>query len=71
MNNTFTPAIAANIHALADILRQAYDRAEEASMVLATSEAHRNQAIGTIAGLDELLAAAQALHGAAVTLHRQ
>lgn len=69
MNDTFHFAIAANIQALATVLRQAAERAEEASSAI--GDFRRNEAIGTIAGLDELLAAAQALHGAAVTLHRQ
>lgn len=71
MNHTYTPAITANIQALAAVLRQACDRAEEATQVIGEGSNNRNQAIGTISGLDELIAAAQALYGAAVTLHRQ
>jgi hypothetical protein len=69
MNDAFTPAIAANIQALASLLQQAAERGEEAAAAIAAGE--RNQAIGTIVGLDELLAAAGALHGAALALHRQ
>lgn len=69
MNTAFTPAIAANISALAELLEQAEIRAREASHAIA--HGRRNEAIGTICGLDELLSAAQALHGAALALHRQ
>lgn len=69
MNHAFTPAIAANIQALAVLLRQAADRATEAAQAIEAGE--RNQAIGTILGLEEMIAAAGALHGAAIALHRQ
>jgi hypothetical protein len=68
MNHQHTATIAANIHTLAALLRQAAERAEEASAAAGAGE--RNQAIGAIMGLEELLDGAQALHGAALTLHR-
>lgn len=68
MNQAFTPAIAANIQALAELLKQAAERASEAATAIEAGE--RNQAI-TILGLDEMIAAAGALHGAAIALHRQ
>ena len=69
MNTAFTPAIAANISALAELLEQAEIRAREASNAI--RHGRRNEAIGGIQGLDELLAAAQSLQGAAIALHRQ
>lgn len=69
MNDAFTPAIAANIRAMAELLTLAADRAAEA--VEAAEAGRRNEAIGAISDLNDTIAAALALHGAAVTLHRQ
>ena len=62
-------AIAANLEALAALLKQASDDATEA--VIAIQAHQRNLAIGTVLDLDRLLADATALHGAAVALHRR
>jgi len=69
MNTAFTGAIAANITALSEVLYEAGQRATEASNAIRLGK--RNEAIGGIMGLDEILATAQALHGAAIALHRQ
>lgn len=69
LNATYTPAITANITALAQLLTRAAEVANEAAQAAEAGE--RNNAIGTIAQLDDLIAAAGALHGAALTLHRQ
>ena len=69
MNRDITEkAIAANLGALAEMLRKACADAEEAMGYIA--EGNRNAAIGTIVDLGRLLADATALHGAAMALHR-
>jgi hypothetical protein len=62
-------AIKANLAALADLLGRAANDAREALSHAEKSE--RNSAIGTIVDLDQLLADAVALHGAAMALHRR
>ena len=62
-------AITANIEALAEILREMAEQACEAAGHM--KDGHRNAAIGTIIDLGERLAAASALHGAALALHRR
>lgn len=71
-------AIEANLAALAETLRAAADRAAEAAQAARGFEPasrpanapNMNQAIGTVVGLETELAAAQALLGAALALHR-
>ncbi len=62
-------AIAANIEALGDLLREAAERTAEAGAYMKTGQ--RNAAIGTIVDLGAMLVAASALHGAALALHRR
>ena len=62
-------AIQANVEALAELLKQAAQDASEALKYLHANQ--RNTAIGTILDLDQLLADATALHGAAIALHRR
>ncbi len=66
---TFTPAISANLTALAELLQQAATRSAEAAEAIQAGR--RNEAMGGVSGFDELLAAASALYGAALALHRQ
>ncbi len=61
-------AIAANIDALAALLRDMTTRMDEATGYVRNGQ--RNAAIGTIIDLDRMLADAAALHGAALALHR-
>ena len=61
-------AIAANIDALAALLRDITSRMDEATGYV--RDGQRNAAIGTIIDLDRMLADAVALHGAALALHR-
>lgn len=61
-------AIAANIDALAALLRDMTTRMDEATGYV--RDGQRNAAIGTIIDLDRMLADATALHGAALALHR-
>lgn len=61
-------AIAANIDALAALLRDMTTRMDEATGYV--RDGQRNAAIGTIIDLDRMLADAAALHGAARALHR-
>ncbi|WP_096701480.1 hypothetical protein [Magnetospirillum sp. 15-1] len=61
-------AIAANIDALAALLRDMTTRMDEA--VGYVRDGQRKAAIGTIIDLDRMLADAVALHGAALALHR-
>ncbi|WP_096701517.1 hypothetical protein [Magnetospirillum sp. 15-1] len=61
-------AIAANIDALAALLRDMATRMDEATGYV--RDGQRNAAIGTIIDLDRMLADAVALHGAALALHR-
>lgn len=63
-----TAAIAANLDALAAMLRDAAALATEAKQAM--DDGQRNQAIGTILPVGELLPAAGALLGAAMALHR-
>ncbi len=69
MSKQFSPAIAANIEALTELLWTAAERSREANDAMKSGQ--RNQAIGGLCGLEDILAAAQSLHGAALTLHRQ
>lgn len=62
-------AIKANLAALADLLGRAANDAREALSHAEKNE--RNTAIGTIVDLDQFLADAVALHGAAIALHRR
>lgn len=65
----FGEAIKANLSALAELLGRAANDAGEAVGYAEANE--RNKAIGTIVGLDRVLADAVALHGAAIALHRR
>ncbi len=67
--DTVDAAIAANIKAMGDLLREMAVRAAEAATYMA--EGQRNAAIGTVIDLGDMLAAATALHGAALALHRR
>ena len=69
MNKAYTPAIKANIEALARLLENAASQAKEAAEAIEYGE--RNLAIGCIIDLEHILPAAQALYGAAIALHRQ
>lgn len=62
-------AIAADIEALADLLREMTARVEEARGYTKTGQ--RNAAIGTVLDLGPMLADATALHGAVLALHRR
>jgi len=62
-------AIKANLGALADLRERAASDARAAFRLVEANE--RNAAIGTIVGLDRLLADAVALRGAALALHRR
>ena len=69
MNNDITKkAIAANIEALADILKSAYETAAHADTAMRMGE--QNQAIGTMLDLDRQIEDALALHRASIALHR-
>lgn len=68
MSQDASPAIAANIAALSEMLKAAAARADEAAQAIATGK--RNEAIGWIADLDGEIGLARALHGAALGLHR-
>ena len=68
MNQAMTPAIAANLTALKQMLAVALQRTEEAEGYMNANEV--NAAIGTVCDLDRLLADARSLHGAALALHR-
>lgn len=63
-----TAAIAANLDALTAMLQDAAALAAEAKQAM--DDGQRNQAIGTILPVEELLPAAGALLGAAMALHR-
>lgn len=65
----YGPAIAANLDALARLLKEASALAEEAAQAAAAGQ--RNTAIGTALQLEAMLPAAGALHAAALALHRQ
>lgn len=69
MTDTQNNAIAANINALAETLETIAANGREAAAAIANRD--RNQAIGWIVGLDELLTTAKSLQGAAIALHRQ
>jgi hypothetical protein len=61
-------ALAANLLALHDLVRDAATRTAEASDLIQHGEC--NGAIGVLVGLGAVLDAAKALHGAALVLHR-
>ncbi|MEO5376104.1 MAG: hypothetical protein H7840_17940 [Alphaproteobacteria bacterium] len=62
-------AIAATITALEEMLQTAHAQAAEAVGYI--EDGNRNAAIGTILGLEQFLADAQALQTAAIALHRR
>lgn len=62
-------AITANLAALSDVLQVASTRAAEGLKY--AQQAEQNMAIGSAYDLDELLAQATALFGAAMALHRK
>jgi hypothetical protein len=63
------PAIAANLTALRALLEAAAARAAEAGGYM--EAANRNAAIGTLLGLEDLLAEASGLQRAILALHRR
>ena len=62
-------AITANLAAMNDVLQLAATRASEG--VKYAQEGEQNMAIGSIIDLEDLLAQATALYGAAMALHRK
>lgn len=62
-------AITANLAAMNDVLQLAATRAAEG--VKYAQEGEQNMAIGSTFDLDDLLAQATALYGAAMALHRK
>jgi hypothetical protein len=68
MNDTTHPAIGANLTALRTMLVTALDQVDEAQVYM--KDGNVNAAIGSVTGLDQLLADAKALFGAATALHR-
>ena len=62
-------AIALNLQMIEEMLRDAHAQAMEALGYM--SEGNRNAAIGTIIGLDQILADARAIQTAAIALHRR
>ncbi len=62
-------AITANLAAMNDVLQLAATRAAEG--VKYAQEGEQNMAIGSIIDLEDLLAQATALYGAAMALHRK
>lgn len=63
------PAIAANLTALRALLEEAATRAAEASGYI--EAANRNAAVGSLIGLEDLLAEASGLQRAILALHRR
>ena len=59
-------AIAANIHAIRDLLGQATNIVDEACVYI--DEGNSNAVIGTIVGLENILKNAEAIRLAAITL---
>jgi hypothetical protein len=69
LTSAVDPAIAANLTALRALLDEAATRAAEASGYMET--ANRNAAIGSLIGLEDLLAEASGLQRAILALHRR
>jgi hypothetical protein len=67
-NDIIKNAIAANIHALSQLLEDAMLRSCEAGEAI--NQGEQNQAIGGLLDLDQKLQDALALYRAAVALHR-